>query len=82
LGSTGRQVSVREAEHIAQGGAKTTLTLSQYEVAGSRLGARVAEQTLINELGGKAAMEQGQLLNVRNAVAQKWWDLYNIPPPK
>lgn len=50
--------------------------------ADTALGARIAEQTLMNELGGKAAMDGGKLLNIRNAVAPKRWDIYNIPPPK
>jgi hypothetical protein len=36
----------------------------------------------MNEVGGKAAMESGKLLNIRNAVAERFWTLYNIPPPK
>lgn len=79
VGHTVRDLGVRQAEHISQGGAKATLTLARQGAANSTLEARIAEQSLMNSLGGKGS---SRLLNKINAVAPKYWEKFNILPPR
>jgi hypothetical protein len=69
----------RFADHLAATG--TGRDLLRYQVAEgarfmTRLEARIWEQTQITKLG----MQKfgGQLLNLRNEIAKKYWDLYGI----
>ena len=76
VGITGRDAAVRFGEHLSSGTAKSLL---RYEVVPgatnlSRTGARVWEQTLINQHG------LNNLLNVRNSIAPKYWFQYGIKP--
>ena len=76
VGITGRDAAVRFGEHLSSGTAKSLL---RYEVVPgatnlSRTGARVWEQTLINQNG------LNNLLNVRNSIAPKYWFQYGIKP--
>jgi hypothetical protein len=74
VGITERQAAVRFAEHLNSGTAKSLL---QYRVVDgatglSRTGARVWEQTLINQYG--LQKNGGLLLNKVNSIAPKnWW---------
>jgi len=76
VGITGRDAAVRFGEHLSSGTAKSLL---QYRVVDgatglTRTGARVWEQTLINQNG------LNNLLNVRNSIAPKYWFQYGIKP--
>ncbi len=77
VGITSRDLEVREAEHIAQGGGKQLL--DYVTVAGAegmtKTEARIAEQKLINANGGVAG---GQLLNKRNSIAPGYWPQHGI----
>ena len=79
-GITKRELGTRVAEHIASGGGKEALTYMVVEGAEglSRQGARVWEQTLINQFGlGKNG---GQLLNKINSISPKYWSGLGITP--
>ena len=76
VGITGRDATVKFGKHLSSGTAKSLL---RYEVVPgatnlSRTGARVWEQTLINQHG------LNNLLNVRNSIAPKYWFQYGIKP--
>ncbi len=76
VGITSRNATVRFGEHLSTGTAKSLL---RYEVVPgatnfSWTGARVREQTLINQHG------LNNLLNVRNSIAPKYWFQYGIKP--
>jgi len=76
VGITGRDAAVRFGEHLSSGTAKSLL---RYEVVPgatnlSRTGARVWEQSLINQNG------LNTLLNVRNSIAPKYWLQNSIKP--
>ena len=78
IGITGRAPGVRIAEQLKSGTAKSLL---RYEVVPgatglSRTGARVWEQTSINELG--LQKYGGLLLNKINSIAPKNWWIYGI----
>ena len=74
VGITERAAAVRFGEHLSSGTAKSLLDFRVIDGATglSRTGARVWEQTLINQYGlGKNG---GQLLNKVNSIAPKnWW---------
>jgi hypothetical protein len=78
VGITGRDATVRFGEHLSSGTARSLL---RYEIVPnatnlSKTGARVWEQTLINQYGlGKNG---GQLLNKVNSIAPKYWWQYDI----
>ncbi|WP_443946600.1 RHS repeat-associated core domain-containing protein [Pedobacter sp. AW1-32] len=78
VGITERDAAVRFAEHLNSGTAKSLL---QYRVVDgatglSRTGARVWEQTLINQFG--LQKNGGLLLNKINSIAPKNWWQYGI----
>ena len=78
VGITGRSVLVRAAEHLnAVGTGKELLRYVQVSSHATKLGARIAEQTWINQLGG---IGSGQLLNRINSIAKKYWNQHNISP--
>ncbi|PWG77901.1 GIY-YIG nuclease family protein, partial [Pararcticibacter amylolyticus] len=79
VGITERAASVRFAEHLNAIG--TGRELLRYEVIEgatdlSRTGARILEQTLINQYG--LHKNGGLLLNKINSIAPKYWKLYDI----
>ena len=78
VGITEREATVRFGEHIGSGTAKSLL---DYEIVPgatnlSRTGARVWEQTLINQYG--LQKNGGLLLNKINSVSPKNWWQYGI----
>lgn len=78
VGITEREAAVRFGEHLSSGTAKSLL---RYEVVPgatnlSRTGARVWEQTLINQYG--LQKNGGLLLNKINSIAPKNWWQYGI----
>ncbi len=78
VGITERQAAVRFGEHLSSGTAKSLL---RYEVVPgatnlSRTGARVWEQTLINQYG--LPKNGGLLLNRINSISPKYWWQYGI----
>lgn len=80
VGITEREATVRFGEHLSSGTAKSLL---RYEVVPSatnlsRAGARVGEQTLINQYG--LQKNGGLLLNKINSIAPKNWWQYGINP--
>lgn len=77
VGITERTPLVRFAEHLRSIG--TGKELLRYRVVPgatnlTRLEARIMEQTLINKY------KIGNLLNVRNSIAPKYWFQYGIKP--
>jgi hypothetical protein len=80
IGITERAPAIRFAEHAASGTARSALDYSVVPGATnlSRTGARVWEQTLINQYG--LGRNGGQLLNLRNSIAPKYWWQYGITP--
>jgi hypothetical protein len=78
VGITERQAAVRFGEHLSSGSAKSFL---RYEVVPgatnlSRTGARVLEQTLINQYG--LQKNGGLLLNSINSISPKYWQQHLI----
>jgi hypothetical protein len=78
VGITGDQAR-RFADHLAATG--TGRDLLKYQVAEgarfmTRLEGRIWEQTQIMKFGMQKS--GGQLLNLRNEIAKKYWDLYGI----
>ena len=78
VGITEREAAVRFSEHLSSGTAKSLL---QYRVVDgavglSRTGARVWEQTLINQYG--LQKNGGMLLNKINSIAPKNWAQFGI----
>lgn len=76
VGITERAPAIRFGEHLMSG---TERSMLRYRVVPgatnlSRLDARILEQTLINKYG------LNNLLNVRNSIAPKYWNQYNINP--
>jgi RHS repeat-associated protein len=80
VGITSRDVATREAEHVASGGEKAGLVYkaAQGGQGLTKQGARVMEQTLINQHG----MEKngGALLNKINSISPKYWKENGITP--
>lgn len=70
---------IRFNEHWHSNTARANLLYQTIEGTGelSRMQARILEQQLINRFGFGA---NGPLLNLRNEIAPKWWNLYNIKP--
>jgi RHS repeat-associated protein len=78
VGMTGRDASVRFAEHLSS---RTPKAFLDYNVVPGATGlsktqARVFEQTLINKYG--LSKNSGLLLNSRNSIAPKYWWQYGI----
>jgi hypothetical protein len=76
IGITGRDAAIRFGEHLGSG---TGRSLLRYEVIPgatnlTKSGARILEQKLINQHG------LGNLLNLRNSIAPKYWMQYGILP--
>jgi hypothetical protein len=75
VGITSRSLANRVSEHLRAWG--TGRELLQYNPVGTAQtwqAARIAEQKLINLHGGP----KGQLLNIRNEIAQKYWSSLGI----
>jgi RHS repeat-associated protein len=78
FGMTGRNFAIREAEHLASGTGRASLSYSVVPGAEglSKLGARIYEQQLINSKG------LPNLLNEINSISETYWFQYGIDPPK
>lgn len=78
VGITGRDVAVRFGEHLNSGTARSLLDYRVIDGATgfSKTGARVWEQTLINQYG--LQKNGGMLLNKVNSIAPKNWWQYGI----
>ncbi len=74
-GDIGRRIK----EHLRTGRLKRSdiTSVKIRKVKGGELTRRIAEQTRMNKLGGKGVLD-----NARNAMADKYWSGYNIPPVK
>lgn len=78
VGITGRDAAVRFGEHLNSGTARSLLDYRVIDGATglSKTGARVWEQTLINQYG--LQKNGGMLLNKVNSIAPKYWWQYGI----
>ncbi|MEZ4912396.1 MAG: hypothetical protein R2774_16220 [Saprospiraceae bacterium] len=78
VGITGRDAAVRFGEHLNSGTARSLLDYRVIDGATglSKTGARVWEQTLINQYG--LQKNGGMLLNKVNSIAPKNWWQYGI----
>lgn len=73
-----KHVWLRLLQHVARG--RCTLEQARnaefIAVEGGVLARRIREATLVNQLGGV-----DEVANLINPVAEKYWQLYNIPRP-
>jgi len=78
IGITNRPASIRFAEHLNSGTAKSLLDYEIIEgaVSLSRIEARIWEQQLINSYG--LQKNGGLLLNKINSISPKYWPKYGI----
>lgn len=74
VGMTGRNTEARWAEHYASGTERSSLFFSTYASGLTKLEARILEQTLINQYG------IGNLYNIINSIAPRYWEQYHIKP--
>jgi hypothetical protein len=76
VGITERDPQVRFDEHLNSGTERATLDYRPIESGLSKMQARIMEQNLINQYGMQK--NGGQLLNLRNSIAPKYWDKYGV----
>ena len=76
VGMTGRKPEIRFAEHQASGTNRANLNFVVKNNNFTKLEARIWEQSQINKYG--MMKNGGQLFNLRNEIAQKYWHLYDF----
>ncbi|MBQ7426189.1 MAG: VCBS repeat-containing protein [Prevotella sp.] len=79
IGITKRSPQIRFAEHWRSSSPRANLYYDVFPGTGNltRMQARILEQQYINKYGFGL---NGQLYNLRNEIAPKWWLKYNIKP--
>lgn len=79
VGITRQPLETRFYQHKSSGTIRSLLDFSEYnDIVYPRLKARILEQTIINEDG--MMKYGGQLFNLRNEIAPKYWKKYGIKP--